>query len=56
MGTEKFEIRKTSVPGSDALIVHQANETVLYIKPYKVEASKLADLIAVIDKFFNREI
>lgn len=54
MAIEKYEVRKTTVPGSNALIVYKGTETVMYIKPYSLEASKLVDLIEVISRFLNR--
>ena len=55
MEEEKYEVRKTTVPDSNALIVYQGTETVLYVKPYKLEASRVVDLIDVITNFLNRK-
>ena len=55
MESEKYEIRKSTVPGSNALIVYKGTETVMYIKPYILETSKMVDLIDVITNFLNRK-
>ncbi len=53
--SEKYEVRKITVEGSNALIIFKGNETVLYIKPYSLETSKTVDLIDLITNFLNRK-
>lgn len=60
MEADKYEFRKISIPNipeSKAIIVFKnstPNETVLYLKPYDLEALKMVDLIDVIIDFLNK--
>ena len=55
MATEKYEIRKTTVADSNALIVHKNNETVMYIKPYAIDAITMTDVAQAVLKFLNKQ-